>query len=314
MTTQPTWTWRLRADAADRWYWRWWYRFLRLCSDSENNVDRLAIAAGLVLSIGFVLVYLSSAKDLPVAAYTVGLVAILLALKGLVAHAARLVFRDQTIIGGAPTTYRFDNLVPQSAERVALVGQNLASRFDDKYEATVEGIRTLLSRRDSGNILKVEQIWLVLQTPLALLAVHPDAARHLCAVTLRALQRLASDINDDRVKVAFHPATTLSMIVVDWHRDSRLAVISPKMQTIPIIERRLSLVLSSALFDTVAPHFDRFLSETLSREFPGACAAPLSKAASVLGELFGLDIVQAVNKYVQDEENRVRRISCIDAS
>ena len=92
----------------------------------------------------------------------------------------------------------------------------------------------------------MEEIWLVLQTPLALLSVHPDAARHLCSVTVSGLERLAASINDNdsRVKVAFHPATTLSMIVVDWDRESRLAIVGPKMQTIPIIDRRLSLVLS----------------------------------------------------------------------
>ena len=314
MATEPTWTWRLRADAAERWHSRRWYSLLRLCSESATGFNRLANAVGLVLTIGFVVGYLRRASSpIPVVIYTLAVTAILLAVKGLVAHATRLVLRDQRIVGGADTTYRFDKLVPQRAQRIALVGQNLAARFDERFEITVQGIQTLLSRQGSGGIRRVDEIWLVLQTPLALLSVHPDAARHLCSVTLPGLERLANAINDKRVKVAFHPATTLSMIVVDWDRDSRLAIVGPKMQTIPIIDRRLSLVLSGSALDSVAPHFDRFLSEASRREFPGACAAPLAQAATRLRELFELEIVRSVGEYVREEEDRMYRNPCISA-
>ena len=135
MARQPTWTWRLRANADDEWYRRWWYQILRFCCDTGTVIDRLVNAAGLGITLWYLVVYLSSIlstanpgqPSAPVPVRALVLVAIFLAVKGLVAHATRWILRDQTIIGGADTTYRLDNLVPLTARRVALVGQNLAS-------------------------------------------------------------------------------------------------------------------------------------------------------------------------------------------
>jgi len=291
MVTEPSWTWRLRAEAADRWWVRWSYKVLRWCADSHSLTNRLVSAVALIFGIGYVTKYVvTSTPNVPAAVYVVGTVAVLMALKGLVAHATGVFLHEKTIVGGAPTADRFENLVPQGAQKVALVGQNLASRLDEKYDTTLHGLQTLLSRGGPGSTRSVEEIWLVVQTPLALFSVHPAAARHLRSVTVEALRRLAKDLKDDakRVRVAFHPAATLSMLVVDWHRETRLAVVTPKVQTLPMIDRRLSVVLSGAEFDTVAPHFDQFLSEARRREFPGADYATLPDAADKLEELFRL--------------------------
>lgn len=320
MARQPTWTWRFRAKADDKWYRRQWYGLLRTCCDTGTVFDRLVNAAGLTITLWYLVVYLwslfsttdSGQPSAPVFLRALVVIAIFLAIKGLMAHATRWLLRDQTIIAGADTSYRLDNLVPLTARRVAVVGQNLASRLDERFETTRQGIQALLSRQRSGTAT-VEEIWLVLQTPLALLSVHPDAARHLCSVTIPGLERLAELLKDSRVKVAFHPAATLSMIVVDWDRDSRFAIVGPKMQTILIIDRRLSVVLAGSAIDSVAPHFDRFLSEASRAEFPGACVTSLSDAASKLRDLFRLSVVQGVEQYVQEEENRVRRNRCINA-
>ena len=309
MATEPSWTWRLRAESADDWWVRWWFKFLRWCTDSHSLMNQLVSAVGLIFGIGYLAKYAATIQSIPTAIYVVGVVAALIALKGLVAHVTKILVREKAIVGGAPTADRFDNLVPQGAQKVALVGQNLASRLGDKYDVTVQGLRALLSRGGPGGNHVVEEIWRVLQTPLALFSVHPDAARHLELITLPALRRLAQDLNDNRVKVAFHPAATLSMLVVDWHRETRLAVVTPKMQTLPIIDRRLSVVVSGDEFDTIAPHFDRFLFEARQREFPGATTATISKAAEMLDELFRLPAVDGVKKYLQEETQRAQSAS-----
>lgn len=302
MARDPSWTWRLRGRASDRRRVRVWYGFLRWCADSHSVTNRLVSAIGLVFSIAFLAVYSFNTPNVPADIYVVSAVAALFALKGLVAQVSKVIFHEQTLLGGAPTADRFETLVPQGAEKVALVGQNLASRIGDKYDTTLEGLRTLLSR--SGPEHAVQEIWLVLQTPLALFSVHPQAARHLETITLPALRQLAIDLNDNRVKVAFHPAATLSMLVVDWHLEARMAVITPKVQTLPIIDRRLSMVVSGAEFDTVAPHFDRLLFETRNGEFPGAATAAISEAATTLEKLLDLPVVQSVKAFVNAEEAR----------
>jgi len=236
--------------------------------------------------------------------YVVEAVAMLIVFKGIVAQVAKVLLHEKSIVGGAPTADRFETLVPKNAKKVAVVGQNLASRMGDKYDSTLGALRDLLSRGGHENPV-VEEIWLVFQTPLALSAVHPDAARHLQSITLPALRRLAADINDDRVKVAFHPAATLSMLIVDWHCEKRMAVISPKVQTLPVIDRRLSIVVSGDEFDTIAPHFDRFLFEARQGEYPGAAVAPISTAAKKLEELFQLPVVETVKKYIDKEGVRI---------
>lgn len=313
MADQPAWTWRLRSDADERWWVRWAYTFLRWCTDSQSLANRLVSIVGLIFGAIYVTnhVFLrNTTTEVPLAVHAVAIVAILVALKTLVAHAAAVLFHDKKLVGGAPTEDRFERLVPKRAKKVALVGQNLASRLDEKYDLTLQGIQKLLSRRDSGKTPSVEEFWLVAQTPLALFSVHPAAARHLQSVTVNGLERLANDLADDggRVQVAFHPAATLSMLVVDWHLDRRLAVVTPKMQTLPIIDRRACVVLSGGEFDTVAPHFDRFLSEARRREFPGARMVPLSQAANELRAMFTQDVVQCVRSYVDDEERRMAAV------
>ena len=93
----------------------------------------------------------------------------------------------------------------------------------------------------------------------------------------------------------------------------RLAIVGPKMQTIPIIDRRLSVVLSGRALEAVAPHFDRFIAEASRSEFPGACTACLSHAAEQLEKLFDSAVVHSVGKYVHDEDARVRRNTCLGA-
>jgi len=300
MSTDPCWTWRLRAEAADRWQVRLWYRSLRWCTDNYSLTDQLISAVGLIIGILYLIkmYYAAKTQSLPVIYYVVGTVALVIALKGLVAHITKIVFLEKTIVGGAPTADRFENLVPQSAQKVALVGQNLASRLGDKYDATLQGLQALLSRQGSR---AVEEIWLVLQTPLALFSVHPEAAQHLHSITLPALKRLATDLNDERVKVAFHPAATLSMLVVDWHRETRLAVVTPKLQTLSVINRRLSVVVSGGDFDTIAPDFDRFLFKATMSECPGAATVTISEAATVLERLFCLPAVDGVRKYIEQQ-------------
>lgn len=264
---------------------------------------------GLVFGIGYLAKYAATTQGVPAAIYVVGTVAMLIALKGLIAHVTKIFFRERTIVGGAPTADHFENLVPQGAQKVALVGQNLASRMGDKYDATLQGLRALLSRRGAGSNCAVEEIWLVFQTPLALFSVHPEAARHLQSITLPALKRLAQDLKDSRVKVVFHPAATLSMLVVDWHRETRLAVVTPKVQTLPIIDRRLSVVVSGGDFDTIALHFDRFLFEARQSEFPGAATVTISDAAKKLEELFHLPIVDSVKEYLQGQAQHAQSAS-----
>jgi hypothetical protein len=267
-------------------------------------VNRLISALGLIFGAWYATKYVveSTGTGIPTLVYLVAIVAILMALKGLIAHLTAVFLYEKKLVGGSPTEDRFDRLVPQRAQKVALVGQNLASRLDEKYDMTLHGINTLLSRPS------VKEIWLVVQTPLALFSVHPAAARHLNSVTVQSLSRLAEGLGQKAacVKVAFHPAATLSMLVVDWHLERRLAVVTPKVQTLPIIDRRLSVVLSGSEFDTVAPHFDRFLSEAIRGEFPGAASVSLVDAAQTLKAMFDLDVVQQVMSYVENEESRIR--------
>lgn len=239
----------------------------------------------------------------------VTLAAITIAIKAFIANFVGMCIPEKKLIGGSPTEDRFENLIPLRAKKVALVGQNLASKLDAKYELTLNGIRMLLSRRGNAEEPVLSEFWLIFQTPLALLSTHPTAARHLKSITINALKRLSSDLAEDanRVFVAFHPAATLSMIVVDWHKENRLAVITPKIQTLPMIDRRFSLVLSGEEFDTVVPHFDRFLFEAIHREFPGTAYASLREASVVLEQMFEDDVVKYVNKYVVAWENQIAR-------
>jgi hypothetical protein len=229
--------------------------------------------------------------------------AVIVALKGVLGLFSGVFFREKKLVGGAPPESRLERIIPRGAKRIAIVGQNLAARFDEGYDSLLQSLRMLLSRRDS-----VEELWIVLQTPLALSVVHPAAARHLRNVTMNGLQRLSNDLGElaSRARVAFHPAATLSMIVVDWHTDRRLCVVEPKVQTLPIIGRRLSVVLSGEAFDQVAPHFDQFLSEARRKEFPGAASVDLQEAAATLRLMFDQLVVTQVQQFVESEEIRVR--------
>jgi len=96
--------------------------------------------------------------------YVVEAVAMLIVFKGIVAQVAKVLLHEKSIVGGAPTADRFETLVPKNAKKVAVVGQNLASRMGDKYDSTLGALRDLLSRGGHENPV-VEEIWLVFQTP-----------------------------------------------------------------------------------------------------------------------------------------------------
>nr|BAM62609.1 hypothetical protein [uncultured microorganism] len=310
MEKQPTWTWRLRADADERRLVRWGYKCLRWCTDGNPLYNQLI--SFFLLLIGAIYVirwirpfFLQSTKASFVAGIAVIIVVLILALKGIVAHVTDMVFfRDKKFVGGAPTENRFERLVPRQAKQVALVGQNLVSHLKEKnYDKTLQSIQALLSRRDSDNKPSVEEFWLVVMTPLALSSVHPEAAGDLRSFTVKALERLANDLGEDaqRVQVAFHPAATLSMLVVDWSHDSRLAVVNPKVQTIAKIDHRLSVLLSSKEIENVAPEFDRFIDEVTSGGFLGADYVLLPDAAKRLQAMFDLKVVAYVSSYVERE-------------
>ena len=314
MTNQPNWTWRLRADTNERWLVRSIYKLLRFSTDYQSFINDLVSTISLIFGIYFVIKYsfISPVKvNVPIEIQIVSVVAVVIAAKALIANLTIFLFRDKKLVGGSPTEDCFERLVPINTKKVALVGQNLGSRFDNKYAATSKSIKKLLARKGSDNSPLIEEFVLVLQTPLSLLSVHPAAARHLQSLTIKGLKRLSNDLAEkrDRIYVAFHPAATLSMLVVDWHLNKRLAIVTPKVQTTPMVNRRASLVLSGEDFDTVAPHFDQFLAETRRKEFPGACMYTLSKAADELEKMFSQVTVQEVKKYIDKEECRIKCIT-----
>ena len=308
MAKQPNWAWRLRADADERFWVRWIYKLLRWSTDSQSFAIRLFSIISLIFGIVVITnqVFILPANTNPTAVNIIAFVVIFLALKALLGHSTTLYFRDKKLIGGSPTEDNFDQLIPRGAKKVAIVGQNLGSRLDEKYSLTIKSIQKLLGRRDSQDNPSIEEILLVIMTPLALYCIHPKAAQHLQTLSLSGLRRLSIDLADDseRVKVVFHPAATLSMLVVDWHLEKRLTIITPKVQTLPIVNRRASIVLSGEDFDTVASHFDQFLDEARRCEFPGARMFHLSQAADELEKMFSLDVVQHTIRYIEQEERR----------
>lgn len=314
MTDHPKWTWRLRADSNNKWLIRIFYKLLRSCTDKIPFVNDFLSICGLVFGIYSVVKYIFISPitaNVPVEIQIVSVAAVFFAAKALVSSFTTFYFRDKKLIGGSPTEDNFENLVPLDAKKVALVGQNLGSRFDNKYDSTCKSIKSLLSRKDKKNDQLINEFLIVLQTPLSLLSVHPAATRHLQTITIKGLRRLSTDLEEkaNKIWVAFHPAATLSMLVVDWHLNNRLAIVTPKVQTTPMVNRRASLVLTGEEFDTVAPHFDQFLAETNRKEYPGACMFPLTEAANELENMFLQDTFKVVKEYINKEECRIKSIS-----
>lgn len=173
------------------------------------------------------------------------------------------------------------DLVPPTAKEVALVGQNLASRLgldDRRYSRFLEQLNLLLSRPS------LEILVLMIMTPNALLAIHPEAAKDLRAFTLPRLQDLCRDLpNETRITVALHPAATLSVLAVDWTRTEKaFAIITPKFQTTASIDDRVTILLDERYFDSAS--LSRMLYDAKKKD-SGAYEAPLKEAPSLLNRL-----------------------------
>src|SRR5690348_8022489 len=258
----PSWTWELYADAAQQKWIRVSRKVLRWCA-SDYVFFRVTNIIGLMLGVGYlVFTYWnkwSTKSDSQ--SILIGLAALFLIVRSLLAQIAGIRFSQASLRGGISIVPRFDLLIPLSAEKVAIVGQNLATTLGpDAYPETLKAIGNLFHRK-AGKADLVKELWLVMQTPLALRAVHPKSAEHMRAITLPALRSLTQDLGEysDRVNVAFHPAATLSMLVWDWHRESQKGVIVPKLQTTPKITDRLCVVIEGAAYGAVATEFQRFL-------------------------------------------------------
>lgn len=173
------------------------------------------------------------------------------------------------------------DVVPPTAREVAVVGQNLTSRFGlspQHHSRFLHEIKTVLSRAS------LETVVFVMMVPKALLAIHPRAANHLRDYSLPRLLSLHKELVDEtRITVAFHPAATLSMIAVDWSLpDSAFALITPKFQRTAQVDDRLSLLLDDTEFD--AASMARMLLEA-NDGINDAITAPLAEAPELLAAL-----------------------------
>ncbi len=291
----PYWTWRLRADAAEKFRTRCWYAHLRWCIDASSPVKRVVDLLALPVSAICLAMYVPQLIGMPMLMILMGFAFFLFVYKSFVAHVAELRLGADIVVGGVPTVPRFDKLIPVDAKKIALVGQNQKSRFDQDYSVTLESLKSLLSREN------VKEIWIVIQTPLALWSDHPKAGKHLEDFTLEGLQRLAVDLpNEERVRVAFHPAATLSAIVVDYDEEKPLAIVTPKLQTTAKVKNRFSMVVQGDEYEAIMAGFERFLLEV--DEFEGGKTAKLADAATILKELCQDPVLKEVKRHLNVEE------------
>ena len=288
----PSWAWSLYAHASPERTTRWSHRALWWCASTSGGVFRIVTIMALLVTFCSLLIVLG--RNWQILAqhkflWLAGFGALFLLVKALLAEIALLVFGKNTLVGGQPYVNSLSHLVPQKARKVALVGQNLASRLSDEtYPAVSRSLRRVLSRVSRGGKPIVEELWLVFQTPRALKEIHPAAAEHLRRISLPAIEKLQFDLKDhaERVKVGFHPAATLSMIVVDWKLPRALAVVTPKLQTTPTVEARLSFIARGEDYVAVAGNFEQFIFQMQHKgDYPGATWATLADAADKLKSL-----------------------------
>ena len=144
-----------------------------------------------------------------------------------------------------------------------------------------------MSRGSRRGKPSIEKIWLVFQTPDALKKIHPLAAKHLRTISLPAIEKLQSDLEEysERVYIGFHPAATLSMLVVDWGLAAPLAVVTPKLQITSTVQGRLSFIARGKDYVAVTQDFERFIFQTEHEDYPKATWASLPDAKNKLQKL-----------------------------
>lgn len=173
------------------------------------------------------------------------------------------------------------DLVPLQANEVAVVGQNLAGRLglgeEQNYLKFKEELESLLTR-DS-----LKSLVLVMMTPKVLYSIHQEAAKDMKNSTLRGLEWLKSDLSDKRISVIFHPASTLSVLAVDWSNINKaFAIITPKFQRTHDIYGRISILMDERYFDS-AP-LTRMIRDGRDKE-DGVFMADLTNAPDLLKSL-----------------------------
>jgi hypothetical protein len=280
----PSWTWRLWGESSCHQIVRLFFRFLQWSADSHSIPQRIISFISLGYGIWAVANFIIHVFNPPILLVGLCAGAIFLAAKGLVANIAALAFGEGKTAGGIPLIFRFDVVVPRRAEKVAIIGQTLAAALKSNYKDTLSSLKTILSRRNTNNEFSVKDVILVLQSPKALFHVQPSAFEDLRKIALPGIIRLCRDLKKERerVKIACHPASTLSMIAVDWHRNKPLAIVSPKLQMLSKISDRLSLIIRGEQYKAVAADIERFIFEAENRKLPGAFCCSLAEAGTTL--------------------------------
>jgi pyrimidine deaminase RibD-like protein len=170
-------------------------------------------------------------------------------------------------------------LVPEDAAAILLVGQNLVSRLGRSQTEQDDfrmQIRSLLSRP------RLIELDLMVMSPEALTAIHPEAAKDLQEFTIPALGALADYLGADarRVQVMMHPAATLSVLAIDWANPTkRFAFITPKFQRTDDTLDRISIRLEGPTFD--AAPLDRMVQDAIQGA-NGAARTTLGAAPTLL--------------------------------
>lgn len=162
--------------------------------------------------------------------------------------------------------------LPDGASKVAFVGQNLRTLL--KLNSFWSDVKDWLQEA------KGRECALVMQDPRALYPTHYLAAEHLRRDTtdLLGVPKRGHWIN--RVSVYLHPASTLSMTVVDWHvvdPSARYAVIEPKCQVDKDPRGRVRLLVRGETYQ-------RLVGRSFSNMLSGATRLKLKDAGRRLRE------------------------------
>jgi hypothetical protein len=287
----PRWAWSLYGHASPKRSVRWVYRSLWWCASTSSGVFRLVTILALIFTFCSLLIVFVRNWQAP-SQHTFILVAELVALfllvKGCLAQIAPLLFGENTLVSGRTYVNSLDYLVPRKAQKVAFVGQNLASRLSDEtYVIFSQSLKNLLSRGSRSGKTSIEKIWIVFQTPDSLKKIHPLAAKHLRTISLPAIEKLQSDLKEysERVYFGFHPAATLSMLVVNWGLAEPLAVVTPKLQITSTVQGRLSFIARGKDYVAVTQDFERFIFHIEQEDYPKATWASLADAKNKLQKL-----------------------------
>jgi hypothetical protein len=146
--------------------------------------------------------------------------------------------------------FTISDVVPPSAQDVAVIGQNLGGRLDNNLPIFEDELNQLLSRPG------LRAVVLVMMTPKALLAIDPRAAKHMRTISWRGLTKLRDSFvaaklpHSDKLQIVFHPGATLSMLAVDWEDpERRFALITPKFQTTHEVRDRVSVLFDERDFE-----------------------------------------------------------------